>query len=122
MFHLFLDVCCIQMFFMLQVFYVVRPRGSRGPADRGAAVRARWGCAHPRPLIPAPECRLCEEIEEWVRGRTDGRGDEGGVRAWGGTKADESRAKADGDGLRGRLDARVRPDIRTLSTPMRYKR
>ena len=47
-----LDVCCIQMFFILQVFYVVRPGASRGPmdgargapggsADRGVAVRAR---------------------------------------------------------------------------------
>jgi hypothetical protein len=62
-------VCCIQIFFMLQVFHILWPRTSRGerigratrmrgrwmrplgPADGGVAVRAHWGrsssAAHP---------------------------------------------------------------------------
>jgi hypothetical protein len=54
MFHLLSDVCCIQMFYMLQVFYVVRlgvsglgAQCARGPTDGGAAVRARLGHARP---------------------------------------------------------------------------
>jgi hypothetical protein len=69
MFHLFSCVCWIQMFLMLQVFYVVRlgraederiGRATRwGPADGGATV-LWWGQAR-GVLILASECRPCGE-------------------------------------------------------------
>jgi hypothetical protein len=78
MFHLFSDVRCIQMFFMLQVFYVVRPGVSRGRADLACNALGGWwtramgpadggvvvlwsGRACPQLLIRAPECRPRKE-------------------------------------------------------------
>jgi hypothetical protein len=57
MFHLLLNVCCIQIFFMLQVFYVVQP-GASGVGTRPVTVVLRSGCAKGVLvlLISAPEC------------------------------------------------------------------
>ena len=48
--HLLSYVRCIQIFLMLQVFYVVQPgasgldaRRAEGPTDGGATVGGRWG-------------------------------------------------------------------------------
>jgi hypothetical protein len=65
MFHLLSDICYIQIFFVLQLFYAIRPGTSsgeqngraarRGLADSGVVVRLRWGRARPQLLILALE-------------------------------------------------------------------
>jgi hypothetical protein len=101
---------------MLQVFYVVRPEASRGPADgaRGTPgaqqtgvlqVEERRGRVHPQPLISTLVCRPCGESEKEMRGQ----GKDQRVQRRG-RSALVSKAKADGGGLRGRL---MRASVRT---------
>jgi hypothetical protein len=83
-----------------------------GPADGGAVVGVRWGVLVLNCLSLTPKCYPRGERRRL--GAAGGRRDEAKCACGAEQRANGVGAKSDQGGLRGRPDARVRPDIRAL--------